>query len=156
MYEHVQKIPLWPNSVAWEKTLGFFTGRMSNCHIHPNPALSFSPLSPLPPLLGPLQDASLIQAKGLTLNQSLPLIFAWLLRPPISSQFAWYLSTGTCPLIKTDIDRRMWISSAIMCLLRIISVVLPAVRTKGNYWETTEVKGRVSFFFPLSLSHFFF
>lgn len=90
-----------------------------NCHIHPPMFLSFSPLSFTPI---PLQDTSLIQAKGLTLKQSLPLILAWLLRPPIASECAWYLSTGSSPLIKTDSDRRMWISSAIMCLLRIITV----------------------------------
>lgn len=143
--------PLWPNSVAWEKTLGFFTGGMSNCHIHPPLFLSFSPLSPIPPPHSPLQDTSLIQAKGLTLTQSLPLILAWLLRPPISSESAWYLSTGSPPLIKTDIDRRMWISDAIMCLLRITTVFSHSYGTKGDCWETAKVKCHVSFFFFSSI-----
>lgn len=45
-------------------------------------------------------------------KQSLPLILAWLLRPLSSnhpSMCAWYRSTGSSHLIKTDIDRRMWI-----------------------------------------------
>lgn len=123
--------PLWPNSVAWEKILGFFTEGMSNCHIHPPLFLSFSPLSPLPPPHSPTQDTSVIQAKGPTLKQSLPLILAWLLRPPISRQCAWYLSTGSSPLIKTATDRRMWISGAIMCLLKIISVFSQLWEQKG-------------------------
>lgn len=112
---------LWPNSVVWEKILGLYTRGMPNCHIRPclHP---FFPFHPCPHPKAHSRTQVFIKAKGLTLKQSLPLILAWLLRPPISSQCAWYLSAAASPLIKTDIDRRMWISSAIVCLLKIIAV----------------------------------
>lgn len=142
MYEHVQKAPFDLIQLLGKRYWDSSQEECLNCHIHPPLFLSFSPLSPLPPLHSPLQNTSLIQAKGLTLKQSLPLILAWLLRPPISSRCAWYLYTGASSLIKTDIDRRMWISRAIMCLLRIISV-------SSQLWEQKEivakVKGHVSF-----------
>lgn len=82
--------------------------------------LSFSPLH-APPSPCPLPTLNPIQVNGLTLNQRLPLILPWLFRPPISSQRVLILPPLTSTLIKTDTDRRMWISSAIMCLLRIIA-----------------------------------
>lgn len=82
----------------------------------------FFPFHPCPHPKAHSRTQVFIKAKGLTLKQSLPLILAWLLRPPISSQCAWYLSAAASPLNKRDIDRRMWISSAIVCLLKIIAV----------------------------------
>lgn len=121
--------------------------RNAYCHIHPPLLLSVSPLLPLPTPHGPLQDTSLIQAKGQTLKQSLPLISAWLLGPQISVQCAWYLSTGCSSLIKIDTDRRVWISSEIMCLLRITQCFLTALGTKGNcLWNSQGQRSCSSFF----------
>lgn len=113
---------LWPNSVVWKRYWDCtpeecLTATSIRPCLHP-----FLPFHPCPHPKAHSRTQVFIKAKGLTLKQSLPLILAWLLRPPISSQCAWYLSAAASPLIKTDIDRRMWISSAIVCLLKIIAV----------------------------------
>lgn len=120
---------------------------------HPSTPVSilFSPFTPTP-THSPPQDTSLIQPKGQTLKQSLPLILAWLLRPLISGQCAWYISTGSSSLIKTDTDRRIWISTAIMCLLRIITVLSHSFGNKRKLLRNSQgQRSCLSFFLSFRL-----
>lgn len=113
----------------WDCTLEECLTATSICPLFPS---FFLPFHPCPHPTAHSRTQVFIKAKGLTLKQSLPLILAWLLRPPICSQCAWYRSAAASPLIKTDIDRRMWISSAIMCLLKIITVFFFFYSTAKN------------------------
>lgn len=149
MDERVQKAPLHLTQ-NWDSSL---EECLTATSIQPM-FLSRSAFLRPPPPLSPLQGTSLIQAKGLTLKQSLPLILAWLSRPPICSQCAWYPSTAASPLIKTDIDRRMWISTVIMCLLRIITVFSHSYENKGKLLRNGQGQRSQVFFFSLILFPF--
>lgn len=154
--EHVQKAPFDPVQLLEKR---YWDSSLEECLTATSIQamfLSSSPLSPPAPSPSPLQDTSLIQAKGLTLKQSLPLILAWLLRPPISSQCAWYLSTGASPLIKTDIDRRMWISAAIMCLLGLITVFSYSYENKRKLWRNRQGQRSCGFLLSYPLFIYFF